>query len=271
MRAAVIQVSSQADKTRNTETATRLIREAASAGAELTLLPEYWTYQGPEDGYLEAAEPIPGPTSEALSDLARELGIFIHAGSMPEQVPGNERAYNTSLLFGRDGQQLARYRKIHLFDVDLHGEVTENESHTIAPGEDVVTASVDGWTLGLSICYDLRFPELYRELSERGADILVIPSAFTMFTGKDHWEVLVRARAIENLSYVLAAGQYGRYEGGTNFGRSLIVDPWGIILATVPDGEGFALADLDAAAVQQFRSQLPALQNRRLGRAAIPA
>jgi predicted amidohydrolase len=271
MRAAVIQISSQTDKARNVETATALIRDAAASGAELTVLPEYWTYQGPDDGYLEAAEPIPGPTSEAMADLARELGIVVHAGSMPERTPGNPRAYNTSVVFGRDGQEIARYRKIHLFDVDLRGEVTESESHTIAPGNDVVTASLDRWTLGLSICYDLRFPELYRELSERGADIIAIPSAFTMFTGKDHWQVLVRARAIENLSYVLAAGQYGRYDGGTNFGRSLIVDPWGIILATVPDGEGFAIAELEQARVQKIRSQLPALQNRRLGRAAVPA
>jgi predicted amidohydrolase len=271
MRAAVIQLNSQSDKARNVEAGIGQIRAAAAAGAQLTLLPEYWTYLGPEDGYAKAAESVPGPTSDALADLARELGIFVIAGSMPERVAGLDRSYNTSLLFDRNGKMLARYRKIHLFDVDLHGEVTENESHTIAPGADVVSSDVDGWTLGMSICYDLRFPELYRELSDRGADILSIPSAFTMYTGKDHWEVLIRARAIENLAYVLAAGQFGHYDGGTNYGRSLIVDPWGLVLATVPDGEGFALADLDQSRLRKIRHQLPALQNRRLGRATVPA
>lgn len=268
--AAVVQINSGTDKAANLESALRQIRAAARAGARLIALPEYWTYLGPEEGYAAAAEDIAGPTVSQLVETVRELDIHLLAGTMLEAIPGDTHFYNTSLLIDPTGNVIARYRKIHLFDIDVTGAVSALESASIAPGTEIVSAVVADHILGLSVCYDLRFPELYRALADRGAEMLAVPAAFTMFTGKDHWELLLRARAVENQSFVLAPGQFGKYPGGWSYGRSMIVDPWGTILAMVPDGEGFAIADLNFERLAEIRRELPALANRRIGRTGAP-
>jgi deaminated glutathione amidase len=264
MRTAVLQVNSKNDKEANVREAVRLLELAAERGADVAVLPENVNYLGPKEGLLRAAEEIPGPTSETFAAKARELGVWILAGSIPEVSEYAGHNYNTSLLFDRQGQIAARYRKIHLFDVEIVGNVSAQESATVAPGEKVVTADVEGHTVGLSICYDLRFPELYRELALRGAEIVFVPAAFTLYTGKDHWTTLLRARAIENQCFVVAAGQIGTHEPNMScYGRSTIIDPWGTVLAQAPDGVGIADAVLDLDRVAEVRRQLPSLANRR--------
>jgi len=264
MRVAVLQTNSRHDKAENIRVALELVERAAAAGADLAVLPECVDYMGPKEGGLAAAEPIPGPTSEAFAAKARELGIWLLSGSMREVSEDPSHTYNTSLLFNRQGECVAKYRKIHLFDVELTGNVSAQESATVSPGDEIVTAEIEGHTVGMTICYDLRFPELYRALTLRGAEILFVPAAFTLFTGKDHWEILLRARAIENQCFVVAANQTGKYEpDGANYGRSMIIDPWGTVLATAPDGVGMAIADLDFAQLKRIREQLPSVANRR--------
>jgi predicted amidohydrolase len=264
MRIAVLQVNSKNDKEANVREALRLLELAAERGADVAVLPENVNYLGPKEGLLRAAEEIPGPTSERFAAKARELGVWILAGSIPEVSEYADHNYNTSLLIDRQGAIVARYRKIHLFDVEISGNVSAQESATVAPGEEVVTADVEGHTVGLSICYDLRFPELYRELALRGAEIVFVPAAFTLYTGKDHWTTLLRARAIENQCFVVAAGQIGTHEPNMScYGRSTIIDPWGTVLAQAPDGVGIADADLDLDRVAEIRRQLPSLSNRR--------
>jgi predicted amidohydrolase len=227
------------------------------------MLPELWSCIGLEEVYAENAESIPGPTTEFLAGLARELGIHLLGGSILEREPGEERLFNTSTLFDPSGQLVAAYRKIHLFDVKAPDREYA-ESRTIAPGRKAVTAKAGVVTLGLSVCYDLRFPELYRLLTLRGAEILAVPSAFTLQTGKDHWEVLLRARAVENQAYVVAPAQWGRKaDGRWTYGRSMIVDPWGTVLGTCPDRDGHALATLDLAYLDRFRTEFPTLAHRR--------
>ncbi len=261
--AATIQMSSTPEKRENFETAERLIQDAASAGAELVALPELWSCHGLEKVYRENAEPIPGPTMEFLGTLARELGVWLLGGSILEGKPGAERLFNTSTFFDPSGELVAVYRKIHLFDVKAPDR-EYLESGLIAPGREIVAAKVGAATLGLSVCYDLRFPELYRLLALEGAEILAVPAAFTLHTGKDHWEILLRARAIENQAYVVAPAQWGRKaDGRWTYGRSMIVDPWGTILATCPDHDGYALATLDLDYLDRLRTDFPALANRR--------
>jgi len=261
--AAAVQISSTPEKAENLATAERLIREAAVAGAELVALPELWSCHGLEKVYRENAESIPGPTTEFLGTLARELGVWILGGSILEGEPGAQRLFNTSIFFDPSGQLAAVYRKIHLFDVKAPDR-EYLESRTIAPGCEVITAKAGVATLGLSVCYDLRFPELYRLLALRGAEILTVPAAFTLQTGKDHWELLLRARAVENQAYVLAPAQWGqKADGRWTYGRSMIVDPWGTVLATCPDRDGFALAALDLDYLDLLRADFPALANRR--------
>lgn len=260
---AVVQMNSGDDKRANVDAALEGIDRAAATGARLVALPEVWTYLGPISGNAEAAETIPGPLTDDLAERAREHGIYLHLGSFFERVEGEERLYNTSLVFGPDGHQIARYRKIHLFDVDLAADTAYRESTTIAPGEEIVTFDLDGITVGLAICYDLRFPELFRILALRGADLIVLPSAFTMTTGKDHWEPLLRARAIENAVYMVAPGQVGQHPPGLwCYGRSMIVDPWGLVIVQAPDGPGVISATLDFANQQRIRDQIPSLSNR---------
>jgi predicted amidohydrolase len=261
--AAAIQMSSTPDKEENKATAEALVQEAASSGADLVALPELWSCHGLDDVYRENAEPVPGPTTAFLGSLARELGVYVLGGSILEGEPGAERLSNTSTFFDPSGEMTAVYRKIHLFDVKV-SEREYLESANIAPGAEIVTAKAGAATLGLSVCYDVRFPELYRLLALRGAEILAVPAAFTLQTGKDHWELLLRARAVENQAFVVAPAQWGRKaDGRWTYGRSMIVDPWGTVLATCPDRDGYALASLDLDYLDHFRAEFPALANRR--------
>ena len=265
MRVAVCQVNSRADRDQNLQVARDLLERAAAAGAELAVLPEYVDYLGPGQT-APKPEPTDGDFAEFFSNAAREIGLWVHAGSFHESGPDADHTYNTSLVFDPDGGLVARYRKIHLYDVEIAGRVSYQESRTVAPGDETVVAEIAGVRTGLSICYDLRFPELYRRLAIEGAArVLVVPAAFMMHTGRDHWEVLLRARAIENQCYVVAAGQIGDHDPGrTCFGRSMIIDPWGTVLAQAPDTVGVVTADLDFDRLDKIRTELPSLANRRL-------
>ena len=245
-----------------------LVAAAAAGGADLAALPEVFMFRGPARRSAEVAEPVPGPTTERLAIAARRHRMWVLAGSMLEA--DGPHVYNTSLLFDRSGEQVARYRKIHLFDVELPGVPPLRESDTYTAGEEIVTAGTEFGRVGLSVCYDLRFPELYRALMARGAETLFVPSNFQHATGVDHWEVLLRARAIENQSFVLAAAQWGTWgdpaKGWRAHGASLAVDPWGRVLARGPaEGTEVVLADLDFSELRRVRSALPALVHRRLG------
>jgi deaminated glutathione amidase len=264
VRAAAVQLHSTPDRDRNLAAAERLVRAAAAQGAELVLLPEKWPVLGTPEQVAESAEPLDGPTLAWARGIARELGIDLVAGSFAERVPGEERNRNTSVHVGPDGELQATYRKMHMFDVEVGGR-TYRESDHEAPGDEIVLShTADGTGLGLTICYDLRFPELFRILAVRGARILVVPSAFTLATTREHWEVLLRARAIEDQCFVVAANQFGEHAPGLRSGgRSMIVDPWGIVLAQAPDAETCALAELDLEAQDGVRRRVPSLANRR--------
>ncbi len=261
MRAAAVQLNSTEEKDRNLEVAERLVRAAAADGAELVALPEKWNLVAGGEELLIGAEPLEGPSLTAARGWARELGIHLLAGSISELGP--EKAFNTSVMIGPGGEDLAVYRKIHMFDVDLGG-VSFRESQHEAPGAEIVTAPLGELLIGLTVCYDLRFPELYRILAVRGARLLAVPSAFTLATGRDHWEVLLRARAIENQVFVLAPNQVGEAPPHFNsYGHSAIVDPWGRVLALAADGERFIAAELDLGEQERLRESLPSLANRR--------
>jgi predicted amidohydrolase len=264
MRAAAVQLNSTADTEANLRTADRLVREAAAQGAELVVLPEKWSVLGTAEEMAAGAEPLDGRFIRWARELAAELGIDVVAGSVLEHVPGQTKRSNTSVHVGPDGDVRAVYRKLHMFDVEVDG-VTYAESHHEQPGDEVVVSELaDGTRLGMSICYDIRFPELYRELIARGAELIVIPAAFTLATTRDHWEVLVRARAIENQCFVVAPNQIGTHAPGQRSGgRSLIVDPWGLVLANAPDTEVAIIAELDFENLRQIRHRLPALAHRR--------
>ena len=272
LRVAGVQMNTRGDVAANVRAATALVEEAAAAGARLVALPETWAYKGGREGIRARAEAVDGPSNAALARLAARLGVFVLAGSIYEPSPEPGRVYNTSALFGPQGDLLAVYRKIHLFDVTA-GTTVYRESDEVTPGAELVTAEIDlgetaapaaPVTLGLTICYDLRFPELYRSLALRGAQILCVPAAFTAYTGAAHWEVLLRARAIENGCFVIAPGQVAEHLPGREcFGHSMIVDPWGTVLAEVQGGVGFCIADLDLGRVAEVRAQIPSLQNRR--------
>ncbi|WP_033344554.1 carbon-nitrogen hydrolase family protein [Catenuloplanes japonicus] len=265
MRVAVCQLNAREDRSANLATARELLARAADAGADLAVLPEYTDYLGPSAG-APKPEPVDGEFGTFFADAARELGIWVHAGSFHETGPDADHIYNTSLVFNRAGELAAAYRKIHLYDVEIPGKVSFHESRSVAAGTDTVVVDIEGTRLGLSICYDLRFPELYRALATGGeATLLVVPAAFMAHTGRDHWEILLRARAIENQCYVLAAGQIGNHEPGrTCFGRSMIIDPWGTVLAQAPDTTTVVVADLDLPRLDTIRLELPSLANRRL-------
>jgi predicted amidohydrolase len=262
VRAAAVQLNSNADKARNLAAAERLVRAAAADGAELVALPEKWNLLAGGGELVAGAEPLDGPSLTAARGWARELGIHLLAGSIAERGEG-EKVANTSVLIGPGGEDLATYRKVHMFDVDAGG-VSYRESEHEQPGSELVTAPVGELVAGLSVCYDLRFPELFRILALRGARVLMVPSAFTAATGRDHWEVLLRARAIENQAFVLAPNQIGTAPPHfDSFGHSAIVDPWGRVLAVAPDEECFVAADLDLGAQDRIRAELPSLANRR--------
>jgi predicted amidohydrolase len=262
--AAAVQLTSTADRERNLATADRLTRAAAAAGAQLVVLPEKWPFLGRADETPSGAEPFDGPAVRWARDVARELGIDLVAGSFSERVEGRERGANTSVHVGPDGDVAAVYRKVHMFDVEVGGR-TYRESEHEEPGDEVVLSrTADGVELGLTVCYDLRFPELYRILAVLGARVLAVPAAFTLATTREHWEVLLRARAIEDQCFVVAANQVGEHAPGLRSGgRSMIVDPWGVVLAQAPDKETFVLAELDLERQAEIRRTLPSLANRR--------
>ena len=263
MRAAAVQLNSTADSARNLASADRLTRAAVADGAQLVVLPEQWTVLGTDDEIVAGAEPLDGPSLGWARDTARELGIDLVAGSLAERRPGHDKLSNTSVHVGPDGEVKAVYRKIHMFDVVVGG-VEYRESATEDPGDEVVLSeTAAGVPLGLSVCYDLRFPELYRILAVRGARVIALPAAFTKVTGAAHWEVLVRARAIENQAFVVAADQVGAVsDGKESFGGSMIADPWGTVLARAADEECFVAADLDLERQDEVRAELPSLANR---------
>jgi predicted amidohydrolase len=264
MRAGAVQLNSTEDVAANLAKADRLVREAAGLGAEVVVLPEKWSVLGTSEQMEAAAEPLDGRCITWAREAADELGIDLIAGSILEKVPGQSKHANTSVHVGPDGEIKAVYRKLHMFDVEVDG-VTYAESDSEDPGDEVViTTLAEGTQLGMSVCYDIRFPELYRALVSDGAEILAIPAAFTLATTRDHWEVLVRARAIENQCFVVAPNQIGTHPGGNRSGgRSLIVDPWGLVLTSAPDLECAIVADLDFENLRGIRRRLPALTHRR--------
>jgi predicted amidohydrolase len=266
MWTAVIQMQSTADPDANRKRAHQLIQEAAGRGARLIALPEYFLCLGPPAAIVAQAQDLNGPLVQAFQAQARHLGLYLLLGTIPERSPDPTKVYNTSLLVGPDGLVLARYRKLHLFDINIPGKVNFRESDHILPGQDIVALSLpkEDWTLGLAICYDLRFPELFRALVDRGAEIILVPAAFSQVTGRDHWETLLRARAIENQVYILAPAQYPHPDQSLKtYGRSLIIDPWGLSLARAADREDIIYANLDRQYLQKIRAELPCLANRR--------
>jgi len=267
VRVALVQMTSTADLSANLESARRAVISAVEQGAEFIALPENFAFLRREGNPIPCAQGLDGEIVGSVRELARQHRVPILAGTFAEAIEADERAYNTSVLISATGAIEAVYRKIHLFDVDLteSGGGVFVESSFIAPGKDVVVASTDFGKIGLSVCYDLRFPELYREMAARGARWITVPSAFAPQTGKDHWEVLLRARAIENQAFVLAPAQCGRHSHDrASYGHSLIIDPWGEILARAADEPAVIVADCDTAAMDRVRSSLPALRHRRL-------
>jgi deaminated glutathione amidase len=264
MKVAAIQLNSTADQVANMVTADRLTRAAVADGARLIVLPEKWTAMGSDADLKAGAETLHGAAVGWTRAIARELGVDIVAGSFLERVPGQEKLANTSVHVSPHGEVVAAYRKLHMFDVEVEGR-TYRESALEQPGDEIVLSyTADGVELGLSICYDLRFPELYRILAVRGARIMAVPAAFTLATTRDHWRTLVRARAIENQAFVIAANQVGEHPAGQHSGgRSMIVDPWGVVLAQAPDGEAHIVAELDLDRQREIRASLPSLANRR--------
>jgi predicted amidohydrolase len=271
VRAAAVQLNSTDDVEANLATADRLTREAAALGAGLVVLPEKWTVLGTAEHLRAGAQDLDGPGIRWARETARELSIDLVAGSIVERVEGQEKLFNTSVHVRPDGEIAAVYRKIHMFDVEVDGTVYR-ESDSEEPGEEIVTSTTaDGVELGLSVCYDLRFPELYRILALRGARVLPLPAAFTLATTRDHWETLVRARAIENQAFVVAANQVGEHPPHhRSGGRSMIVDPWGLVLAQAPDREAVIVAELDLDRQEEIRRQLPSLANRQPGAYSWP-
>jgi predicted amidohydrolase len=262
---AAAQMTSTADRRRNLETALRLVDEAADRGARFVGLPENFGFMGKEEERIAGAEPVDGPTLAALREKARARRIFVLAGSIAEKVDAPGKTGNTSVLVADDGAIAAVYRKIHLFDVELGDGSRYEESRTVEPGRETVVAETALGRVGLSVCYDLRFPELYRRLADAGAELLCVPAAFTLFTGKDHWEVLLRARAIENLAYLVAPAQWGRHSATRmTYGNAMVVDPWGTVLARCGDGEGVCVAPFRRERLAQVRRDVPALAHRRL-------
>jgi len=266
--AAVVQLNTQDDVVLNLSRAREWIARAAAAGAELVTLPENFAFMGEEARKRELAERLdgafPGPILSALAEEAAARGVWVLGGGMPEKSDDPARPYNTSVLVDPRGTISATYRKVHLFDVSLPDGTSLRESSATSAGAEAVTAEVKGVRVGLSICYDLRFPELYRRLVDQGARIVTVPSAFTLTTGKDHWHALLRARAIENQVWVLAAAQHGKHpRGRQTYGKSLIIDPWGEVVAQVSEGEGFAVARLDLAYQDRVRTSLPSLLHRK--------
>ena len=264
LRIAAVQLTSTEDVAANLGSSERLVREAARAGASFVALPENFAYFKVEGETAAFQTTLEGDVVGRFAALARELSVTLLLGSIPEPA-GGEKTFNTSVLLGPEGERLAAYRKIHLFDVEVPGVVELKESKAVEAGSEVVAAETPVGRVGLTICYDIRFPELYRRLAQAGAEILTVPSAFIPHTGKDHWEALLRARAIENQAYVVAPAQYGRHSAKRqSYGRSIIVDPWGLVVAQASDGEGFITAEVDLEHLRSIRRNLPCLEHIRL-------
>jgi predicted amidohydrolase len=259
---ALVQLDAGADVDANIARAAELTDAAAATGARLVALPEYLQYRGDDDGFRASARPIPGPHTEPFATIARRHGAWILLGSVAETTDDPRRPHNTSVLLDPDGEVAATYRKLHLFDIAVDRGPVDTESARVSPGDQAVLARVDDVEVGLTICYDLRFPELYRALALAGAEVLSVPANFTERTGRDHWEVLLRARAIENGAFVLAPSQIGGPAGSPAFGRSMVIDPWGTVIAQAPDAETYVTATLDLDRVAAVRRQIPALANR---------
>ena len=266
MRVALCQTNSTEDLEANARQVERLLAEAGAAGVDLAALPEVWPCQGSAPQMRAAAEAVPGPRTDRLAAIAREHRMWVHGGSVLELDA--DRVFNTSVLFDREGELVARYRKIHLFDADPPGAVPSRESFLFAAGDEVVAAETEFGRAGMSICYDVRFPELYRSLVVQGATIVFVPAAFREETGRAHWDVLLRARAIEDQCFVVAAAQFGSWGPAGrerhNHGNSMVVDPWGRVLARGEDGVGLTCVELDLDQVRRVREVLPALRHRRL-------
>ena len=263
LRVALVQLDARENVAENLATAVAMADEAAAAGARLVALPEYLQYRGPDDGYRASARPIPGPHTEPFAEVARRRDAWILVGSTAETSSDPARPYNTSALIAPDGSLAATYRKVHLFDVDIKDGPADRESARVTPGDRLACADIDGVLIGLTICYDIRFPELYRALALAGARILTVPAAFTERTGRDHWEVLLRARAIENGAFVLAPSQIGGPPGQPAYGRSMAIDPWGTVIAQAPDAITIIHADLDLDRIASIRRGIPVLAGRR--------
>jgi predicted amidohydrolase len=267
-KVAAIQLNSGPNVEQNLKRAEALVREAAADGAVLSVLPECFAFLGPEEDKFALAEPLPagGPILQRMQELARQTQCELVLGGFYEQTDKPRKVRNACIHVTEQGKVKAIYRKIHLFDVDLVDGTKLEESATVEPGLDIVATDTRAGRLGLSVCYDLRFPELYRRLVDQGATLLTVPAAFTLTTGKDHWHVLLRARAIEAQCYVIAAAQSGLHFGTRrSFGHALIADPWGTIVAECSDGEGYALARIDLGLVESVRRTLPSLKHRRVG------
>jgi len=263
--AAAIQLSAGSEKSANLERAERLIRAAAAHGATLIALPETFNWRGKRGEEASIAETIAGESVSLMANLAAELKVHIVAGSITEQIAGQEKTYNTSVMLGPDGARMGVYRKIHLFDIDLVGRVTVKESASRLAGDEVVCVATSLGAVGMSICYDLRFPELYRRLTFAGAKILIVPACFTFPTGEAHWEPLLRARAIENQCYVIAPAQFGtNVHGYADYGNTMIIDPWGRVLGRASDQEGVVCAPIDLRYLDRVRNELPALTHAKL-------
>jgi len=267
LRVAAVQLSSQDVVAENLERVAALVARAAKAGAELVVLPENFAYMGSDAGKRQAAEPLSAPDApiqRAIRALARRQGVTIVAGGFPEKSDDADRPFNTSLVIDTQGEIVAAYRKIHLFDVDLGSAGQIRESTSTTAGTETIVTSLKGFGVGLSICYDLRFPELYRALVDRGAEILTVPAAFTLHTGKDHWHPLLKARAIESQCYVVAAAQWGRHpEGRMTYGHALVADPWGTVIADASDGPGLAIGAVQRTFLNDVRAKIPCLTHRR--------
>jgi deaminated glutathione amidase len=263
LRVACVQLTSRSDKAANLETADRLVAKASATGADVVVLPEKWNAIGDAEVLREAAESLDtGESIEAIRRWAQTYGVTIVGGSITERREGREKLSNTSVVVDPQGEVVGVYRKIHMFDVDVGGHIYR-ESEAEEPGDEPVVVEVEGWRAGLTVCYDVRFPELYRILALEGAELVTVPAHFTLYTGKDHWELLLRARAVENQYYVVAAAQIGETRPGRlSYGRSLIADPWGTVLATAPDEETVIAAELDRRRLEDVRAKLPSLASR---------
>jgi len=272
MKISVIQTNSMHDKSRNIAEAVGLMERAvASDRPDVVVLPEVWNWRGLTTAdKVKNSDLIPGgPAYEAMQSFARRNRVWVHGGSLIETIPGASQVHNTTCVFDRDGREVARYRKIHMFDIVTPDGKPYRESDDVKPGTEIVSYELEGFKVGCTICYDMRFAELYIALAKRGCDIIMVPSSFTLQTGKDHWEVLLRARAIETQCYIVAPGQYGPFldakgETRLSYGHSLIADPWGHVIAKVSDGTGFASANIERGQIERVRGLIPMNAHRRL-------